>query len=94
VVRIPIRHDGSAATITTEVTGLTGPHDFAFTGRGNTMLVALDAASQVALVAPRGTPSIVLTAEHGLSNPTSVAVRGSTVYVPSAAYFTTIPASS
>jgi sugar lactone lactonase YvrE len=88
VLRIPIRRDGSAGRIATEVTGLAGPDDFAFTGCGNTMLVALDAASQAALVAPHGTPAIVLTAQDGLSNPTSVAVRRSTVYVASAAYFT------
>jgi hypothetical protein len=88
VVRIPIRRDGSAGTITTEVSGLAGPDDFAFTGHRNDLLVALNATSQVALVAPQGTPSIVLTAQDGLSNPTSIAVRHRTVYVPSAAYFT------
>jgi DNA-binding beta-propeller fold protein YncE len=88
VVRIPIRHNGSAGTITTEVSGLTGPDDFAFTGHRNDLLVTLNAANQVALVAPHGTPAIVLTAQDGLSNPTSVAVRHRTIYVPSAAYLT------
>jgi hypothetical protein len=32
----------------------------------------------------------VLTAADGLSNPTSVAVRGSTVYITSGAYFTQV----
>lgn len=88
VLRIPIEHNGSAGPIATMVTGLAGPDDFAFTGRGDALLVTLNAASEVALVAPHGTPSIVLTAQDGLSNPTSVAVRGDTVYVPSAAYLT------
>ncbi len=88
VVRIPSRRDGSAGTIVTEVSGLSGPDDFAFTGRHGELLVALNAANQVALVAPHGMPSIVLTAQDGLSNPTSVAVRRGTIYVPSAAYLT------
>lgn len=88
VLRIPIRRDGSAGPIDPVVTGLTGPDDFTFTGRGDTMLVSLNAANELALVAPHGAPSIVLTAQDGLSNPTSVAVRGDTVYVPSAAYLT------
>jgi hypothetical protein len=86
MLRIPIRHDGSAGAISTQVSGLSGPDDFVFTGRPNTMLVTLNAASQVVLAAPHATPSTVLTAHDGLSNPTSVAVRGHTIYVPSAAY--------
>lgn len=88
VLRIPIGSDGSAGPVATMVTGLTGPDDFAFIGRGDALLVSLNAASEVALVAPHGAPSTVLTAQDGLSNPTSVAVRDDTVYVPSAAYLT------
>jgi hypothetical protein len=39
-------------------------------------------------VRPDGTHSVVLTHGDGLSDPTSLAVRGSTLYVNSAAYFT------
>jgi hypothetical protein len=42
----------------------------------------------VTLVQPDGTHSTVLTAVDGLLNPTSIAPRGDTVYVLSAAYST------
>ena len=67
---------------------MTGPDDFAFTGRGDDLLVALDAASQLAFVASGRSPVIVLTAQDGLSNPSSVAVRGTTVYVTNAVFLT------
>jgi hypothetical protein len=40
------------------------------------------------LIRPDGSEQTVLTAADGLSNPSSVAIRGSTVYVLSAAYLT------
>ncbi|MET8772849.1 hypothetical protein ABZV94_39245, partial [Streptomyces sp. NPDC004658] len=46
---------------------------------------ALNSGNRVVLVRADGTVTTVLTAADGLSNPTSVAVRGRTVYVPSAA---------
>ena len=61
--------------------------DFAFTGRGDTLLAARD-NNEVDLVRPDGTHTAVLTAADGLQTPTSVAVHGNTVYVPSAAYLT------
>ncbi|OXM61169.1 SMP-30/gluconolactonase/LRE family protein [Amycolatopsis vastitatis] len=88
VLRIPIRRNGSAGELRTVARGLVGIDDFAFTGHGNQLLAALDAPNEVALVQPDGSHSIVLTAADGLQNPTSVAVRGSTVYVFSAAYLT------
>ncbi|WIY00831.1 hypothetical protein QRX60_43390 [Amycolatopsis mongoliensis] len=88
VLRIPIRRDGSAGAVRTVATGLTGVDDFAFTGRGDELLAALNGPSEVALVRPDGSHTIVLTPADGLQNPTSVAVRGSTVYVFSAAYVT------
>lgn len=65
--------------------GLTAIDDFAFTGRGGAVLVALDHANEVAIVQPDGSHHIVLTAADGLSDPTSIAVRGSRVYVASGA---------
>jgi hypothetical protein len=44
--------------------------------------------NQADLIAPDGTSRTVLTAADGLSTPSTVAVRGSTVYVTSAAYYT------
>jgi glucose/arabinose dehydrogenase len=88
VLRIPILPDGSAGPVRTEATGLTGIDDFAFTGRGDQLLAALNGPSEVALVQPDGSYTIVLTAADGLSNPTSIALRGETVYVLSAAYLT------
>ncbi|MEV0090662.1 hypothetical protein [Streptomyces sp. NPDC050738] len=88
VLRIPILRSGRAGTVQTRATGLPGIDDFAFTGRGDQLLAALNGPGEVALVQPDGSHSTVLTAADGLQNPTSVALRGNTVYVPSAAYVT------
>lgn len=89
LLRIPLRPDGSAGRIETRATGLDGIDDFGFVGRrGDTLLAALNTESEVALVRPDGSHTIVLTRREGLSNPTSVAVRDRLVHVPSAAYFT------
>jgi hypothetical protein len=88
LLRIPIGAHGTAGAVTTVAQGLTAIDDFAFTGDGGTVLAAQNFVSQVSLVHPDGTHQTVLTAADGLSNPTSVAVRGSTVYVASGAYFT------
>ncbi|MFC8427145.1 hypothetical protein [Streptomyces sp. NPDC057253] len=88
VLRIPILPDGRAGRVRTEATGLQGIDDFAFTGRGEQLLATLNGTSQVALVEPDGGHSIVLNPADGLQNPTSVAVRGDTLYVTSAAYVT------
>lgn len=88
LLRIPIGAHGTAGAVTTVAQGLTAIDNFAFTGDGDTVLAALNYANEVALVQPDGTHQIVLTATDGLSDPTSIAVRGSTVYVASGAYFT------
>jgi sugar lactone lactonase YvrE len=88
LLRIAIGAHGTAGGVTTVAQGLTAIDDFAFTGHGNTVIAALDYTDEVAIVQPDGAHHIVLTATDGLSNPTSIAVRGSTVYVPSGAYFT------
>lgn len=87
VLRIPITPHGTAGTIQMHATGMPSIDDFAFTGRGDTLLAARD-DNQVDLVHPDGTHTAVLTATDGLQTPTSVAVHGHTVYVPSAAYLT------
>jgi sugar lactone lactonase YvrE len=88
LLRIPIGPRGAAGEVTTKAEGLTSIDDFAFVGPGDTVLAAQNFANTVALVHPDGTHNTVLTAQDGLSNPTSVAVRGGTVYVTSGAYFT------
>ncbi|MFJ9378172.1 hypothetical protein [Streptomyces sp. NPDC101455] len=88
VLRIPIRRDGGPGRVRTEATGLPGIDDFAFTGHGDQLLAALNGPSEVTLVQPDGTHSTLLTAADGLQNPTSIALRGDTVYVLSAAYVT------
>jgi hypothetical protein len=87
LLRIPIGPGGAAGPIQTVATGLPGADDFAFTGQGD-ILAALDAPSELAVIYPNGTHTIALTSANGLSNPTSVAVAGNTVYIPSAAYTT------
>ncbi|MEV7567821.1 hypothetical protein [Streptomyces tanashiensis] len=89
LLRIPIREDRTAGPVETRATGLTFVDDFAFTGHGDTVLAALIMDDKLELVRPDGTHKTVLTAADGLDNPTSVAVRAKTVYVNSAAFFTT-----
>ena len=84
----PSSRDGGAGKVQTAATGLPGIDDFAFTGHGDQILAALNGPSEVALVQPDGSHSTVLTAADGLQNPTSIALRGDTVYVLSAAYLT------
>ncbi|MEU0677239.1 hypothetical protein ABZ330_30925 [Streptomyces sp. NPDC006172] len=87
VLRIPVTAHGAAGTVEVHATGMPSIDDFAFTGHGDTLLAARD-DNEVDLVRPDGTHTAVLTAADGLQTPTSVAVHGSKVYVPSAAYLT------
>ncbi|MFF0425979.1 hypothetical protein ACFYUJ_16410 [Streptomyces sp. NPDC004520] len=89
LLRIPVEEDRTAGPIETRATGLTGIDDFTFTGHGDTALAALILDSRLELVRPDGSHKTVLTAANGLRNPTSVAVRAKTLYVPSAAYYAT-----
>jgi hypothetical protein len=88
LLRIPVTSKGAAGPIRTVASGLTGVDDFAFIGRGHTVLAALNVPNEVALVRADGTHTIVLTGDDGLQNPTAVAVRHRTVLVTSAAFFT------
>jgi hypothetical protein len=87
LMSIPINEDGTAGTITTKATGLTAIDDFAFTRSGD-VVAAQNFVSQASIVHQDGTHATVLTSSDGLSNPTSIAIRGSTLYVASGAYFT------
>ena len=53
-----------------------------------TSVAAINPFSTVVLIQPEGSQQTVLTAADGLSNPSSLAVRGGTVYLLSAAYLT------
>jgi DNA-binding beta-propeller fold protein YncE len=88
LLRIAIGAHGTAGAVTTVAEDLPAIDDFAFTGDGSTVIAALDHTDEVAIVYPDGSHHIVLTAADGLSDPTSIAVRRSAVYVPSGAYFT------
>lgn len=90
LMRIPIRHGGSAGPIETLAAGLPGIDDFAFTGPGKhaPVLAAINRSSTVVRIAGDGSKRTVLTATDGLSNPSAVAIQGHTVWVPSAAYLT------
>ncbi|MER6399030.1 hypothetical protein ABT263_23705 [Kitasatospora sp. NPDC001603] len=88
LLRIPLGRNGTAGPAEVRATGLPGLDDFDFAGHGDDVIAALNSGSEAAYIAADGTHHTVLTGADGLSNPTSVAVRGDTVYVPSAAYFT------
>ncbi|MEU8470791.1 hypothetical protein AB0F30_23310 [Streptomyces sp. NPDC029006] len=88
VLRVPLTPRGTAGPVQVRATGLKNIDDFAFTGRGDTLLAAVNADNQVALVRPDGSHTVVLTGADGLENPTSLAVRGNTAYIASGAYFT------
>jgi hypothetical protein len=89
LMSIPITEDGTAGTITTKATGLAAIDDFAFTGSGD-VVAAQNFVSEASIVYQDGSHVTVLTASDGLSNPTSIAIRGTTVYIASAAYFTQV----
>jgi hypothetical protein len=88
VLRFPIRPDGRAGTPRIKASGLPGVDDFAFTGRGDEILAALDSPNKVVRISADGAAATVLDATDGLQNPTSIAVRGTEVSVFSAAYLT------
>jgi hypothetical protein len=83
LLRIPLR----PRTVQVKATGLAGIDDFEFTGNGDEILAALNGPNTVARIRP-GVTTTFLTAKDGLQNPTSLAVRGKTVYVLNAAYTT------
>ncbi|GAA3413587.1 hypothetical protein [Streptosporangium vulgare] len=88
LLRIPIRPGNRAGAPRIKASGMVGIDDFAFTGRGDEILAALNAPNKVVRVRSDGTSTTVLDATDGLQNPTSVALRGDEVYVLSAAYTT------
>ncbi len=88
LLRIPLTGSGAAGTPSVAARGLKGIDDFTFTGEDNTVLATLNQPNTVVLVTPGHKAQTVLTAADGLQGPTAVALRGSVVYVTSAAYNT------
>lgn len=88
LLRVPLRAGGRAGAVQVKATGLTGIDDFDFTGDGDEVVAALDAPNTVVRIRPGQAATTVLTGADGLQNPTSVALRGTTLYVLSAAYTT------
>jgi hypothetical protein len=88
LLRIPLRY-GKPGAVQVRASDLAGIDDIAFVGAGDDrVLAALNARSTVVSIDASGRATTVLSAADGLQNPTSVAVRGSTAYVLSAAYTT------
>lgn len=90
LLRIPISRNGTAGTVSVAAQGVTGIDDFAFASDGE-VVAAQNQVSEASVIDVRtGVHATVLTAANGLSGPTSVAVRGNTVYITSGAYSTGI----
>lgn len=88
LLRIPIQRDGTAGATSVAAQDVTGIDDFAFAPDGE-VVAAQNPLSEASIVnVHTGAHTLVLTAADGLSNPTSVAIRGNTVYIASGAYFT------
>jgi sugar lactone lactonase YvrE len=88
LLRIPIHPGNRAGAPQVRASSLVGIDDFAFTGRGDDILAALNAPNTVVRIHPNGKTTTVLDATDGLQNPTSIALRGNNVYVLNAAYTT------
>ncbi|MEU7587353.1 hypothetical protein AB0A95_13740 [Micromonospora sp. NPDC049230] len=88
LLRVPLRH-GRPGGVRVVATGLVGIDDFTFVGTGEHQVVAaLNGPNTVVGIDAAGRSRTLLSAADGLQNPTSVAVRGRTLYVLSAAYTT------
>lgn len=88
LLRIPVGPHNRAGAPQVRASGLVGLDDFAFTGRGNQVLAALNGPNKVVRIRPDGTATTLLDATDGLQGPTSVALHGDDLDVFSAAYTT------
>jgi sugar lactone lactonase YvrE len=94
ILRIPIRRDGSAGTVTVAHDGI-AVDDFAFDVVGN-IYATTDPFNTVELLRPDGTTRVLLTAADGLAGPSAAAfgtTRGdrSTLYITNLSFFERIP---
>ncbi|WP_208867461.1 hypothetical protein [Streptomyces himastatinicus] len=90
ILRTLLTGKGTAGRPQIKASGLDSVDDFAFTGRGDQLLAALNIPSKVVLITPGGPARTVLDENDGLRNTTSVAVAvdKDTVYVNSGALTT------
>ncbi|WP_432904721.1 hypothetical protein ACQP1S_07940 [Micromonospora matsumotoense] len=86
LLRIPLRQ-GRPGAVEVRATGLVGIDDFAFAPDGR-IVATLNGPNTVVGIDRDGRARTLLTGADGLQNPTSVAVRGHTILVASAAYTT------
>jgi hypothetical protein len=91
LLRIPITRKGRPGRVETRVSGISGLDDFTFTGRGDTVISAVNIANKVVLIRPDGSYETVLTTADGLSGATSVAVHRDTVFVTNGAFIPVPP---
>jgi hypothetical protein len=88
LLRIPMRY-GKSGPVQVKASNLVGIDDIDFVGSGDEqVLAAINTANTVVSIDATSGVATLLTAADGLQNPTSVAVRGTTAYVLSAAYTT------
>jgi hypothetical protein len=88
LLRIPMRY-GTSGPVQVKASNLVGIDDIAFAGDGDDrVLAALNGPNTVVSIDAAGRATTLLTAADGLQNPTSIAVRGNTASIPSAAYTT------
>jgi hypothetical protein len=86
LLRIPIQRNGRPGPVQTRSSGLVGIDDFAFVGDSNAVIAALNVPNRVELIRADGSHTVVLEAADGISGPTTIGIRGTTVYVASASY--------
>ncbi|NEA31099.1 hypothetical protein [Streptomyces sp. SID13031] len=86
LMRIPIRHGGRPGPVQARSSGIQGIDDFAFVGDSDSVIAAVNLPNRVDLIRADGSHSAVLEASDGISGPTTVAIRGKSIYVASASF--------
>jgi len=86
LLRIPIKRNGRPGPVQVRSNDVVGIDDFAFVGDSDTVIAAFNLPNRVELIRADGSHSVVLDAADGISGPTTVGIRGATVYVASASF--------
>lgn len=87
ITRIPVLADGSAGAAQTVASGLGVVDNFVFVPGTDEILAALTVANEILLIS-NGQTRVLLTGASGLSSPTSLAIKGDTLYVGDSAVVT------